>query len=151
MQGLRALRLFLAPRKSIMNQSSALTGLLILVATYLIAVVTFIIGGAPQAVAVYLGGTYALTALAAFLFSRGLLDFLVGVDRDIVFFVVLRRVTDPLLALTAPITPSFLLPFAVALYAAFLFFFLKLFLFGDAFLGVPPLFIVLYLSIVTLF
>ena len=36
---------------------------------------------------------------------------------------------------------------AVALYAAFLFFFLKLFLFGDAFLEVPPLFIVLYLML----
>lgn len=134
-----------------MNQASALTGLLILAATYLAAVVTFILGGAPQAVAIYLGGTYALTALAAFLFSRGVLELLVGVDRDIVFFVVLRRVTDPLLALTAPITPGFLLPFAVSLYAAFLFFFLKLFLFGDAYLGVPPLFIPIYLSIVTLF
>ncbi|WP_187971872.1 hypothetical protein [Aquibium microcysteis] len=134
-----------------MNQASALTGLLILAATYLAAVVTFILGGAPQAVAIYLGGTYALTALAAFLFSRGVLEFIVGVDRDIVFFVVLRRVTDPLLALTAPITPGFLMPFAVSLYAAFLFFFLKLFLFGDAYLGVPPLFIPLYLSVVTLF
>lgn len=134
-----------------MNQASALTGLLILAATYLAAVVTFILGGAPQAVAIYLGGTYALTALAAFLFSRGVLEFLVGIDREIVFFVVLRRVTDPLLALTAPITPGFLLPFAVSLYAAFLFFFLKLFLFGDAYLGVPPLFIPIYLSIVTLF
>jgi hypothetical protein len=134
-----------------MNQASALTGLLILAATYLAAVVTFLLGGAPQAVAIYLGGTYALTALAAFLFSRGVLEFLVGIDRDIVFFVVLRRVTDPLLALTAPLTPGFLLPFAVSLYAAFLFFFLKLFLFGDAYLGVPPLFIPIYLSVVTLF
>lgn len=134
-----------------MNQASALTGLLMLVATYLIAVVTFILGGAPQAVAVYLGGTYALTALAAFLFSRGLLEFFIGMDRDIVFFVVLKRVTDPLLGLVAPLTPGFLLPFAVSLYAAFLFFFLKLFLFGDAFMGVPPLFIPIYLSIVTLF
>lgn len=134
-----------------MNQASALTGLLILAATYLAAVVTFLLGGAPQAVAIYLGGTYALTALAAFLFSRGVLEFLVGIDRDIVFFVVLRRVTDPLVALTAPLTPGFLLPFAVSLYAAFLFFFLKLFLFGDAYLGVPPLFIPIYLSVVTLF
>lgn len=134
-----------------MNQASALPGLLILAATYLAAVVTFLLGGAPQAVAIYLGGTYALTALAAFLFSRGVLEFLVGIDRDIVFFVVLRRVTDPLVALTAPLTPGFLLPFAVSLYAAFLFFFLKLFLFGDAYLGVPPLFIPIYLSVVTLF
>lgn len=134
-----------------MPQASALHGLLIVVATYLLAVVTFILGGAPQIVAVYLGGTYALTALAAFLFSRGVLELFVGTDRDIAFFVVLRRITDPLLALAAPITPGFLLPFAVSLYAAFLFFFLKLFLFGDAYLGVPPLFIPIYLSLVTLF
>ncbi|AXS41987.1 hypothetical protein [Breoghania sp. L-A4] len=130
-------------------QASALNGLLILAATYLLAFGTFLLGGAPANVAVYLGGTYALTALAAFLFSRGILELVVGADRDITFFVVLKKVTDPLLALTAPLTPAFLLPFAVSLYAAFLYFFLKLFLFGDAYLGVPPLFILLYLAIVS--
>jgi len=130
-------------------QSSALRGLLIVAATYIIAVATFLIGGAPGIVSVYLGGTYALTALTALLFSRGVLELVIGVDRDIAFFVVLRRITDPLLALINPITPGFLLPFAVSLYGAFLFFFLKLFLFGDGFLGVPPLFIVLYLMIMT--
>ncbi|MDX5362297.1 MAG: hypothetical protein LPL29_14285 [Alphaproteobacteria bacterium] len=128
-------------------QASALTGIVILVLTYAMAVATFLLGGAPGMVAVYLGGTYALTALAALLFSRGILELVIGIDRDIAFFAVLRRVTDPLLALVAPVTPAFLLPFAVALYGAFLFFFLKLFLFGDAYLGVPPLFIVLYLAI----
>lgn len=131
--------------------SSALRGLLIVIVTYVGAVATFLIGGAPGIVAVYLGGTYALTALAALLLSRGLLELLVGVDRDIAFFVVLRKVSDPLLALVNPITPGFLVPFAVSLYAAFLFFFLKLFLFGDGFLGVPPLFILLYLVMMTAF
>ncbi|MBX9454525.1 MAG: hypothetical protein KL863_00075 [Rhizobium sp.] len=131
--------------------SSALRGLLIVIVTYVGAVATFLIGGAPGIVSVYLGGTYALTALAALLFSRGLLELLVGVDRDIAFFVVLRKVSDPLLALVSPITPGFLVPFAVSLYAAFLFFFLKLFLFGDGFLGVPPLFILLYLVLMTAF
>jgi hypothetical protein len=55
------------------------------------------------------------------------------------------------LALIGPLTPGFLVPFAVSLYGAFLYFFLKLFLFGDAYLGVPPLFILLYLLLVTLF
>jgi hypothetical protein len=132
-------------------QSSALRGLLIVIVTYLGAVATFLIGGAPGIVAVYLGGTYALTALTALLFSRGLLELVVGVDRDIAFFVVLRKISDPLLALISPITPGFLVPFAVSLYAAFLFFFLKLFLFGDGFLGVPPLFILLYLVLMTAF
>jgi hypothetical protein len=132
-------------------QSSALRGLLIVIVTYLGAVATFLIGGAPVIVAVYLGGTYALTALTALLFSRGLLELVVGVDRDIAFFVVLRKISDPLLALVSPITPGFLVPFAVSLYAAFLFFFLKLFLFGDGFLGIPPLFILLYLVLMTAF
>jgi hypothetical protein len=64
---------------------------------------------------------------------------------------VLRKVSDPLLALVSPITPGFLVPFAMSLYAAFLFFFLKLFLFGDGFLGIPPLFILLYLVLMTAF
>jgi hypothetical protein len=149
MQGLRALH-FHYPQDHHM-QSSALRGLLIVIVTYVGAVVTFVIGGAPGIVAVYLGGTYALTALTALLFSRGLLELVIGVDRDIAFFVVLRKISDPLLALVSPITPGFLVPFAASLYAAFLFFFLKLFLFGDGFLGVPPLFIVLYLILMTAF
>jgi hypothetical protein len=128
-------------------QASPLRGLFYLGLAYLMAVGTFLVGGAPAIVAVYLGGTYALTAITALLFSRGVLEFAIGVDRDIAFFVVLRRVTDPLLALVGPIAPGFLLPFAVSLYGAFLFFFLKLFLFGDGFLGIPPLFILLYLVI----
>lgn len=129
--------------------ASAFGGVLLLIATYLLALVTFLIAGAPANVAIFLGGTYALTALAAFLFSRGVLEFFVGSDRDITFFVVLRKLTDPLLALTAPITPGFLLPFAACLYSAFLFFLLKLFLFGDAFLNVPPLFILIYLAVMS--
>jgi hypothetical protein len=131
--------------------STALRGLFIIAITYILAVATFLFTQAPGIVAVYLGGTYALTALAALLFSRGILELFIGVDRDIAFFVVMRRISDPLLALLQPITPKFLLPFAVSLYAAFLFFFFKLFLFGDAYLGVPPLFIVLYVILRSLF
>ncbi|WP_106753394.1 hypothetical protein [Pannonibacter carbonis] len=132
-----------------MQQGSAITGIFILAGTYVMAIATFLLGGMPGEVAVLLGGTYALTAIAAFLFSRGVLEFVVGSDRNITFFVVLRKVTDPLLALVAPITPGFLMPFAMALYGAFLFFFLKVFLFGDAFLEVPPLFIVIYLMLMS--
>ncbi|WP_196259810.1 hypothetical protein [Pelagibacterium limicola] len=132
--------------------SSALFGIGIMALTYVMAVATFVFfAGVPETVAIYLGGTYALTALAALMFSRGVLEFAIGVDRNIAFFVALRRVTDPLLAIFAPITPRFLLPFAASLYVAFLFFFLKLFLFGDGFLGIPPLFIVLYLLIASAF
>lgn len=129
----------------------ALRGIMVVAITYVLAVVTFLYANAPGIVAVYLGGTYALTALAALLFSRGVLELLVGVNRDIAFFTVLRKVSDPLIALIQPMTPKFLLPFAVSLYAAFLFFFLKVFLFGDAFLALPPLFILFYLMIGGLF
>ena len=122
----------------------ALRGLLIVGITYVLGVGIWIWGGAPANAAVFLGASYALTALAAVLFSRGILEFFLGMDREIAFFVVLRRVTDPLIALFAPLTPGFLLPFAVTLYTAFLFYFFKVFLFGDALLGVPPLFIVLF-------
>ncbi len=110
-------------------------GVILIAATYALAVLTFMLAGAPAGAAVWLGGTYALTGLAAFLFSRGVLEFFVGADRDAAFFVVLRKVTDPLIALAGPLTPGFLAPFAVSLYVAFLVFFLKVFLFGDAVLG----------------
>lgn len=128
----------------------AVRGLIIVALAYVLAVATFLILGAGPMVAVYLGGTYALTAMAALLFSRGVLELVVGIDRDIAFFVVLKRITDPLMAIFAPITPGFLMPFAAALYAAFLFFFLKVFLFGDAYLGLPPLFILLYIAVVAI-
>lgn len=129
-------------------RSSAFRGLVIIVGAYVLGVITFAAGGFPAIAAVFLGGSYALTALAALMFSRGVLELFLGVDRPITFFVVLRRITDPLLALFDPLTPGFLLPFAASLYAAFLFYLLKTFLFGDAVLGVPPLFILLWLRLV---
>jgi hypothetical protein len=131
--------------------SLALRGLLIMAGSYLLIVVFFMLNGLPATFAVYLGGTYALTALTSFLLARGILEFFVSFDRDAAFFVVMRRLTDPLIALVAPITPGFLVPFATSLFAAFLYFFLKLFLFGDGYLGVPPLFILAYLILMSLF
>lgn len=124
--------------------ASPLRGLFVLCAAYVLGVATFAFGGYPLVAATFLGGSYALSALAALLFSRGILELFVGIDRDIAFFTVLRKISDPLMALIEPLTPSFLLPFAASLYAAFLFYFLKTFLFGDAVLGVPPLFILLF-------
>ena len=131
-------------------KAAPVVGLIIIAATYAMAVLTFLLGGLPSVAAVYLGGTYALTALSSFLLARGILECFVSFNRDAAFFVAMRRLTDPLMAVVAPITPGFLVPFAAALYAAFLYFFLKLFLFGDAFLGVPPLFIVLFLVVMSL-
>jgi hypothetical protein len=124
--------------------ASPMRGLFILAVAYLLGVGTFAMGGYPLIAATFLGGSYALSALAALLFSRGILELFVGIDRDIAFFTVLRKLSDPLMALIAPLTPSFLLPFAASLYGAFLFYFLKTFLFGDAVFGVPPLFILVW-------
>lgn len=124
-----------------------LRGVLILAAAYVLGVVTFATGGFPPMAAVFLGGSYALSALSALMLSRGVLEIFLGLDRPGVFFLVLRRVSDPLLAMLGPLTPAFLVPFAQALYAAFLFYFLKTFLFGDAVLGAPPLFIMLWLAL----
>jgi hypothetical protein len=128
-------------------KSGASGGLVVLVSAYLLGVVAFLVAGQPPVVAVFLGGAYALSALSAVLFSRGVLEFFIGVDREIAFFVVMRRITDPLLALFAAVTPPFLLSFAAAFYVAFLLYVLKVFLFGDAFLGLPPLFILLWLIV----
>lgn len=131
--------------------SLALRGLLIIAGSYVLVVVFFLMSGIPAAYAIYLGGTYALTALASFLMARGILEIFVSFDRDATFFVAMRHITDPLIALVAPITPGFLVPFATSLFAAFLYFFLKLFLFGDGYLGVPPLFILAYLVLMSIF
>ena len=131
--------------------SLALRGLLIMAGSYMLVVVFFLMSGIPAAYAIYLGGTYALTALTSFLMARGILEIFVSFDRDATFFVAMRHITDPLIALVAPITPGFLVPFAASLFAAFLYFFLKLFLFGDGYLGVPPLFILAYLVLMSIF
>jgi hypothetical protein len=131
--------------------SLALRGLLIIAGSYVLVVVFFLMSGIPAAYAIYLGGTYALTALASFLMARGILEIFVSFDRDAVFFRNMKGLTDPLIALVAPITPGFLVPFATSLFAAFLYFFLKLFLFGDGYLGVPPLFILAYLVLMSIF
>jgi hypothetical protein len=124
--------------------ASPMRGLFVLCVAYFLGVATFAFGGYPIVAATFLGGSYALSALAALLFSRGILELFVGIHRDIAFFTVLRKISDPLMALIEPLTPGFLLPFAASLYGAFLLYFLKTFLFGDAVLGVPPLFILLW-------
>ena len=128
-------------------EPTALKGAAILGGAYLLGVLTFLGAGFDGLSAVFLGGSYALSAVAALLFSRGVLELFLGVDRPIVFFTVLRRLTGPLMALMAPLTPGFLLPFAAAMYHAFLFYLLKTFLFGDAVLGAPPLFILLWIAL----
>ncbi len=65
---------------------------------------------------------WALKAVAYTLAGRGALGLFFSFDRPIAFFAVFRGVTDPFLALMAPVTPGFLIEKMVPFYSAFLFF-----------------------------
>ncbi|HUF87908.1 MAG TPA: hypothetical protein VMM59_11050 [Thermohalobaculum sp.] len=81
-------------------------------------------------------GTYALTSLAAIVFARGVLGLFVDFSRPVAFFRALGAVTDPFMALFAPITPAFLHEAMHPFYAAFCLYFIKFFIFGG--FGAPP-------------
>lgn len=65
---------------------------------------------------------WTFKAVAYTLFARAVLGMFLNIDRPIVFFDVLRSVTDPFLVVTAPITPGFIIERLVPFYTAFLFF-----------------------------
>lgn len=105
-------------------------------------------GGAPvrsPVLAALLAGAYALASLAAIVFARGVLGLFVDFTRPVAFFRALSRITDPLIALFAPVTPGFLHPAFRPFYAAFCLFFLKMLIFGG--LGAPPLLLYLALAV----
>ncbi len=137
--------------------SPALRGLLILIGAFMLCFLVFMVQGVPFAaggertdstiLAILLAGAYSLVSLGAIVFARGVLALFIDFSRPIVFFRALAGVTDPLMALFAPITPGFLHPAFRPFYAAFCLFFIKIFLFGG--FGAPPL--LLYLVITILF
>ena len=126
--------------------SPALRGLLILIGAFLLTFVVFMIQGSPRAeggaqidstfFATVAAGTYALTSLAAIVFSRAVLGLFVDFDRPVTFFRVLGSIADPLVALFEPVTPGFLEPAFKPFYAAFCLFFIKMLMFGG--FGAPP-------------
>jgi len=125
----------------------ALRGLLIIAGAFLLGLAVFMTQGVPRPeggeridstfLATLLAGAYALTSLAAITFARGVLGLLVDFSRPIALFRALAGVTDPLVALFAPVTPGFLHPAFVPFHAAFCLYFLKLLIFGG--LGAPPI------------
>lgn len=136
--------------------SQALRGLLILVGAFLLCFVVFMVQGPPRAeggqridstfFATVAAGTYALTSLAAVVFSRAVLGLLVDFSRPVTFFRVLGSITDPFVALFEPVTPGFLVPGLRPFYAAFCLYFLKMLLFGIGAAPPPWVFILLALS-----
>ncbi len=136
--------------------SLALRGLLIMTGAFLLCFVVFTALGPPRAeggaridssfFATVAAGTYALTSLAAIVFSSGVLGLFVDFSRPVTFFRVLGSITDPLVALFAPVTPGFLDPALRPFYAAFCLYFIKMLLFGIGAAPPPWIFILLALS-----
>jgi uncharacterized protein YggT (Ycf19 family) len=126
--------------------SLALRGLLILMGAFVLAFAVFTEFGSPRAegsaqsasafLATLAAGTYALTSLAAIVFSRAVLGLFVDFSLPVTFFRVLGSITDPLVALFEPVTPGFLEPAFKPFYAAFCLYFIKMLLFGG--FGAPP-------------
>ena len=104
-------------------------------------------GGGPRPKSTVLAGlaagSYSLTALAAIVFSRGVLGLFVDFSRPVAFFRALAGITDPFLALFGPLTPGFLHEATQPFYAAFCLYFVKFFIFGG--FGAPPPWLLLLL------
>ncbi len=126
--------------------SLALRGLLILIWAFLMCFVVFMVQGPPMAeggaridstvFATVAAGTYALTSLAAIVFSRAVLGLFIDFNRPVTFFRVLGSITDPFVALFAPVTPGFFEPALKPFYTAICLFFIKVLIFGG--FGAPP-------------
>lgn len=124
----------------------SLRALVILAGAYLLAFLAFAAAGLPGTaggprpfsapLAAWAAGSYALTSLAAIVFARAVLGLFINFARPVAFFRVLGGLTDPFVALFAPVTPGFLEPALRPFYAAFCLYFIKLLLFGA--LGAPP-------------
>jgi len=135
--------------------SQALRALMILIGAFLLCFAVFMVQGPPRAegapeidttfFATIAAGTYALTALAAIVFSRAVLGLFVDFSRPVTFFRVLGSITDPFVALFEPVTPAFLVPAMRPFYAAFCLYFIKLLLFGIGAAPPPWVFILLAL------
>ena len=136
--------------------SPALRGLLILIGAFLLCFAVFMIQGSPRAeggaqidstfFATVAAGTYALTSLAAIVFSRAVLGLFVDFNRPVTFFRVLGSIADPFVALFEPVTPGFLDPAFRPFYAAFCLYFIKLLMFGIGAAPPPWVFILLALG-----
>ena len=87
-------------------------------------------------IATLAAGAYALTSLAAIVFARGVLGLFVDFARPVAFFRVLGGITDPFVALFAPVTPGFLHEAMHPFFAAFCLYLIKMLIFGA--FGAPP-------------
>ena len=131
--------------------SLSLRAVLILAGAFLLSFAVFSSLGTPAAeggvrpestiFATIAAGAYTLTALAAIVFSRGVLGLFVDFSRPVAFFRALATVTDPFMALFGPLTPGFLHEAMQPFFAAFCLYFIKIFIFGG--FGAPPIWLFL--------
>lgn len=129
---------------------------LILVGAFLLCFGVFrwlgvpVAGGGPRPTSTVLAslaaGSYSLTALAALVFSRGVLGLFVDFSRPVAFFRAMAGLTDPFLALFGPLTPGFLHEAMQPFFAAFCLYFVKFFIFGGFGLAPPWLLLLLVLG-----
>lgn len=133
----------------------SLRAILILIGAFLLCFAVFATQGVPVAagsekvsstiLATFAAGTYSLTSLAAIVFSRAVLGIFIDFSRPVAFFRALAHVTDPFVALFAPLTPGFLLPAFHAFFAAFCLYFIKMMIFGG--FGAPPPWVFILLAL----
>jgi uncharacterized protein YggT (Ycf19 family) len=83
--------------------------------------------------------------LAAIVFARAVLGIFIDFTRPVAFFRALAGITDPFIALFAPITPGFLHPAFHSFYAAFCLYFIKMMIFGG--FGAPPPWVFILLAL----
>ncbi len=126
--------------------SLSFRAILILAGAFLLCFLVFANLGLPTAeggprpdstiIATLAAGAYALTSLAAIVFARAVLGLFVDFSRPVAFFRVLGGITDPFVALFAPVTPGFLHEAMQPFFAAFCLYFIKMLIFGA--FGAPP-------------
>ncbi len=126
--------------------SLSFRAILILAGAFLLCFAVFATLGLPIAeggeridstvIATLAAGAYSLASLAAIVLARGVLGLFVDFSRPIAFFRALAGVTDPFMALFAPLTPGFLVEQMRPFYAAFCLYFIKMLIFGG--FGAPP-------------
>ncbi len=108
--------------------------ILITAIAYMAAIAAFMLLGATRDVALFLGGSTALMALSLLMVTRGVLE-AVNPQRGESEGGIFRFCSDAFMILT----PGDLGPAAKASISAAILYFTKMVVFGDAMLGLPPI------------
>lgn len=112
--------------------------ILITAIAYVTAIAAFMFLGASRDVSLFLGGSTALMALALLMLTRGVLEAM-NPDRGVNEGGLFRYCSDAFMVLT----PGEMGAAGKALIAAAIIYFTKMVVFGDAMLGMPPLWLML--------